>query len=76
MGVYRLPCNTFHVTRGNLKPAFEKNEYIQIRWEEEMNQRLTTDKIPLPIIIIILYTQTISNRVITRRKKNSCMYLD
>lgn len=44
-----------------------------------MNQRVTTDKIPLPIIIIIiiiLYTQTISNRVITRRKKNSCMYLD
>jgi len=32
-----------------------------------MNQLITTDKIPLPIII--LYTYTVSNTVITRDEK-------
>lgn len=38
-----------------------------------MNQLVTTDKIPLPIVI--LYTYRISNTVITWGKKNSFMYL-
>lgn len=44
-----------------------------MRQEVYMNQLITTDKIPLPIVI--LYTYMISNTVITWGKKNSFMYL-